>query len=352
MQYSAGSVIYFLGDEANTIFLLKKGLVDLVYQDMETGEDLRDEVLTGEFFGVSSALGRYRRDENAAAVRDSVVMIFSVNEFEQLAMSNSRIMMKMLSIFSKQLRKVHKKVADITESTTESSEEGLYRLGEYYLKNKRYTHGRHVFGRYLTYYPSGKFSAQAAKYLELVEPLARQSLAAAKSLAAKAVPAAKAPPKNAAPDDGGRVSAPLNPSSSSPAYKAEKAIAIDEAKAYYDGLGLIGQGQYQNAYSAFKAIIENGGAGEYVEKSSFDMGRCLFLLEKYDETIKFFTQMLMKYPKHPSMADVLFYIGQSHEREGRKSQAGNFYKKAMALVPAGEDGLKSRIRQVIRNLGE
>ena len=59
-QYRSGSLIYFQGDPADKIFILQTGKVSLVYQDMETGADVKDSVQPGEFFGVKSALGRIR----------------------------------------------------------------------------------------------------------------------------------------------------------------------------------------------------------------------------------------------------------------------------------------------------
>jgi cAMP-binding proteins - catabolite gene activator and regulatory subunit of cAMP-dependent protein kinases len=108
-QYRSGSLIYFKGDPAEKIYILQSGKVSLVYQDIETGADVRDSVQPGEFFGVKSALGRYAREENAVALSDTSVMIFTVPEFEAVAMANTRIIMKMLKVFSNQMRRVHKR---------------------------------------------------------------------------------------------------------------------------------------------------------------------------------------------------------------------------------------------------
>jgi TolA-binding protein len=358
-QFRAGSVIYFQGDEADTIFLLKKGGVDLVYQNIESGEDQRDAVVLGEFFGESSALGRYRREENAAASLDSTVMIFTVNEFERLAMSNARIMMKMLRVFSNQLRRVHKKVADLTESGAESPEDGLFHIGEYYLKNRRFSHARHVFSRYLTYYPVGKYTAQAAKCLEGAEALANKydggapaggaGAAAPKSAAVRP----GAPREQAAPQEPAAASSPsaaAAPDAAAASGAASPGAAVDNAKPYYDALSLISQKKYQDAYGAFKKIIEAAADEEYTEKSYFDMGRCLFFMEKYEDCIKFFTQMLMKYPQHPSMAEVLFFIGQSHEKQERSAQAVSFYKKALALASNEEGGIRNQVKKALKSL--
>ena len=168
-QYRSGSVIYFQGDPADKIYILQTGKVSLVYQDIETGADVKDPVQPGEFFGVKSALGRYTREENAYALSDTTVMIFTVPEFEAMAMANSRIIMKMLKVFSNQMRRVHKQVSKVMAKEEQQPADGLFHLGEFYLKNKRFSQAKHVFSRYLTFYPSGKDAIQATKNLEIAE---------------------------------------------------------------------------------------------------------------------------------------------------------------------------------------
>ncbi|MDR0623934.1 MAG: Crp/Fnr family transcriptional regulator, partial [Treponema sp.] len=138
LQYRSGSVIYFQGDAADKVFILQKGTVNLVYQDIETGQDVHDMVQPGEFFGVKSSLGRYPREENAIALQDTSIMAFTVPEFETLAMANTRIIMKMLKVFSNQMRRIHRQVSSLMEKEELNPDLGLYNVGEYYLKNKRF----------------------------------------------------------------------------------------------------------------------------------------------------------------------------------------------------------------------
>jgi len=169
LQYRSGSVIYFQGDAADKVFILQNGKVSLVYQDIETGEDVRDQVQPGEFFGVKSALGRYAREENAIALADTTIMAFTVQEFEAVAMANIRIIIKMLKVQSTQMRKIHKQVSSLMDKEEVKPDEGLFNVGEYYLKNKRFSQAQYVFNRYLTFYPSGRNAIQATKNLVLAE---------------------------------------------------------------------------------------------------------------------------------------------------------------------------------------
>jgi CRP-like cAMP-binding protein len=41
IAYRANSVIYFMGDNADRIFVLQSGKVSLTYNDIETGQEVR-----------------------------------------------------------------------------------------------------------------------------------------------------------------------------------------------------------------------------------------------------------------------------------------------------------------------
>jgi CRP-like cAMP-binding protein len=335
-QYRAGSLIYFQGDPADKIFILQKGNVNLVYQDVETGQDLHDLVQPGEFFGVKSALGRYPREENAVALQDTSIMAFTVPEFEQLAMANIRIILKMLKVFSNQLRRIHKQVSSLMEKEEQQNPEmGLFNVGEYYLKNKRFSQAKYVFSRYLTYYPSGRNAALAAKNLELAET----SLSRYGDGRGPGAPAAF---------EGSSVQGGFSAGPSA----APGADLSETAKAYYDAVSYISQEKYQQAYLTFNKIVDAGEEPEYVAKSTYEIGRCLFLLNKFDDCIKYYTMMITKYPKHPDLGDALFFMGQSYEKNGRKDQAAVFYKKILTMATDEDDAVHIKAKRALKALEE
>jgi len=320
MQFKAGSLIYFQGDPADKAFILQTGKVNLTYQDIETGQDVHDLVQPGEFFGVKSALGRYPREENAMAIQDATIMAFTVPEFEALAMANTRIIMKMLKVLSNQLRKIHKQVSSLMAKEEQNPEAGLFSVGEYYMKTKNFGQARYIFSRYLTYYPTGNNIAQAASNLQQAE------LSLAKA-------------GGSAPD-----------ASLAPAEEPAKPELTEAAKSYYDAVSYISQQKYQQAYLAFKKIVDANTDPEYSAKSSFEIGRCLFLLNKFDDCIKYYTMMITKYPKHPDLADALFVMGQSYEKNNRKDQAIVFYKKILSMPGNAEDGVQVKTRRALKAL--
>jgi len=341
LQFRSGSVIYFQGDTADKIFILQQGTINLVYQDIETGKDSHDLVQQGEFFGTKSALGRFPREENAIALSDTSIMAFTVPEFEALASANIRIVMKMLKVFSNQMRRIHKQVSSLMEKEEVNPDVGLYSVGEYYLKNKRFSQAKYVFSRYLTYYPSGRNAHQAAKNLETAEmSLSRfgNGQGPAVSISQAGGPHGHAAPDSsayAAPSSGGSKNEPLS----------------STAKAYYDAVSLISQEKYQQAYLDFKKIADESNDPEWTARSSYEVGRCLFFMNKFPETTKYFTAMLTKYPKHPDLRDAMFYIGQSYEKSGGKDQAIAFYKKILSMPAEEDDSVSMKVRRALKALG-
>jgi TolA-binding protein len=335
LRYRDGAVIYFQGENsAEKIYLLQSGKVSLSYEDIETGEDLIDLVQPGEFFGVKAALGRYPEEENAIVSQETTIMVFSIPEFEQLVSSNMRIIMKMLKVFSRELRRVHRQTSNIMEKEgydPEDPEQGLFNVGKYYLKNKRISQAQYIFGRYLTYYPSGKNAAQAAKNLQFIRgeggagPIAGPEAAAELPL----------------------TTAALNRRSSIGRALGEN----DSGKAYYDAVDLIAQGNFQQAFAALKAIIDANEDPEYVVKSNYEIGRCLFMMNKFEECIQHFTQMITKHPKHPNLGDALFLMAQSHENQGKKEMAEVFYKMILTKIPSGDAPINIKAKKALAALG-
>jgi len=319
-QYRSGSLIYFQGDPADKIYILQTGMISLVYQDIETGADVRDSVQPGEFFGVKSALGHYAREENAVALADTTVMVFTVPEFEAVAMANTRIIMKMLKVFSNQMRRVHKQVSKVMAKEEKEPADGLFHVGEYYLKNKRFSHAKHVFNRYLTFYPSGRHAIQAAKYLETAEnSLARFGDGKGPGVAVS--------------------------STAAPAQQGS-----NPGRAFTDAVSLVSQGKYQEAFMAFRAIADANADPDWTSKSTFELGRCLFLLNKFDESIKFYTNMLTKHPKHPDLKESMYIMGQCNERLTKYEQAAAFYKKILSIGGSEDDSTIIKAKRALSQL--
>ena len=337
VQYRSNSIIYFKGDQSDRIFLLNSGKVSLSYLDIETGQEVRDLIKMGEFFGVKSALGRYMREETAIVLQDATVMVFSVPEFEQVAAKNTRIITKMLKVFSNQLRRIHRQVQNLMVSDEQvNPETGLYKIGEYYMKNKRFGQALHAYKRYLVYYPSGAYASDVTnKIMQAEEFVSRYG----SGTPAAPPPSASAASSSSAARSGAAAAAPGS------------AEGSDLAQQYYNAVSLISQEKYLEAFKAFKKILESGADPEYSAKAEFEMVKCLFYLKQYDNCIKSFSTIVQKFPKHPEMKDALFFVARSYEEKGDKAKAGGLFKKIISMGTE-DDPVVRKVKKALRALEE
>jgi len=169
-NYKEGSVIYFQDDSSKEIYILKTGRIALISTEIDTGEEQKDEIKTGEFFGIKAVLGNYKREETAQVLTQSVVLVFNQAEFEMLISKNFNILMKLLKVFSNQLRRIGKKVRTLLDKGEEripSTE--LFNIGEYYFKRKKAEQAVYAYKKYMENYPNGQFYPQAEEKIEQIE---------------------------------------------------------------------------------------------------------------------------------------------------------------------------------------
>ena len=358
-NYRANSVIYFQGDASDRVFILQSGKVSLNYSDIETKKDVHEVIQTGEFFGVKSALGKYPREENALVLADAQVLVFTVPEFEVFAQVNTRIIMKMLKVFSNQLRRVHKQVENLLEKPEAASPEtGLFKAGEYYLKNRQYSQAKYIFSRYLTYYPAGKLAAEASKCLEMAEGAVLR-YGDGKGPAPQMGGASRPGPARPAPNADDLLGSDEGPAAPGPAPAPRPSGGgggggdlSDAAKSYYDAVSLFNSEKYKDALGGFKKIVEANADPEYVDKAIFDMGRCLYRLQQYELTIKHFTQLVQSNPKHPDLSEILYYLGQAYEKKGDRERAKGFYKKIITMETDEDASARIKAKKALRELEE
>ncbi|OQY34676.1 MAG: hypothetical protein B6241_03815 [Spirochaetaceae bacterium 4572_59] len=297
INYKANSIVYFKGDSGENVFILQKGQVSLNYQDIQTNQDMHDFVQTGEFFGVKAAFGKYPHDETAVVLVNSTVIQFSVEDFEQLLSTNNRVIMKMLKVFSNQLRRIHKQVQSLLSSEEQTNaEKGLFSVGEYYFNNKKYKQAADAFNRYLTYYPNGQYEAEVRKKIEYADM--QKNIKSEPAMAPKTVE-----------------------------NKTVQKYTLEDAQK------LCNSGNYTDAYNAYiKSIQYNPNIRLEAE---FEAGICLFKLEKPNDVIRHFTGILKRNPAHSKMGECLYYIGKSYLSIQDMEKSKGFLMKAISLLSEG-----------------
>jgi len=154
MQYTKGSVIYFEGDHEERIFIMQQGAVLLSSTDIESGLPVAEQVKAGEFFGVKSALGHFAREETATALVPTIAVALTVQEFETLFSNNKALIMKMLRVFSNQLRQIHKKTESTLNNIAEDQKSGMLTVAKSFYDEEMYRSACDVYLKFLTRYPN------------------------------------------------------------------------------------------------------------------------------------------------------------------------------------------------------
>ena len=163
IRYTKGSIPYFEGDIADKVFILQNGLAVLKSTDTETGTVQIDQVKPGEFFGVKSALGHFPREETVSILDDSVVVSLSISEFEKLFSENKQLVMKMLRVFSNQLRQIHKKTEAILNKIPEDQQNGMINVAKSFYEDESYRSCCDVCKKFLTRFPSSEYASSVAQ---------------------------------------------------------------------------------------------------------------------------------------------------------------------------------------------
>ncbi len=154
ISYTKGSIIYFEGDTDDRVFILQKGRVVITTTDVETKLQTTEQVKQGEFFGVKSAIGHFPREETVMTLEESTCIAMSSQEFEALFSNNKQLIMKMLKVFSNQLRQIHKKTESVLNKNDSVNQmSGLYSVAKAFYDDSKWQSCFDVCTTYLKLYP-------------------------------------------------------------------------------------------------------------------------------------------------------------------------------------------------------
>ncbi|AOP32775.1 cAMP-binding protein [Leptospira tipperaryensis] len=335
-NYKGGSIIYFEKDKAEDIYVLRNGRVILTFPALDTGQEVKEDVRIGEFFGVKSALGKYPREETAQVIGNATILVFKPNEFEQFVAEKTHLILKMMKVFSSQLRQVHKKLKEILgQSDTRNPSFELMNVAEVFYKNNNLPHAVYAFEKYLQHYPGTAYSGRATELLEL---------------ARRGSPF----PLNMPPlvyEGGSRVSQETLQNIMKPAVeKSSITQGVDNSitSLYNRAHTLVNVGKHSDAMVLYKDLLNRtdfkfDSEKKLVENSLFQLGICLMKTNDLDNANSSFSTYIKKYPSGESIKESLFHLAEISELQGDRQRARMLYGK-VALLPPEKDSISQKSR--------
>jgi CRP-like cAMP-binding protein len=353
--YKSGSIIYFEGDKSEYIYILKGGRAVLTSLKLDTGEEIKEDVRHGEFFGVKSALGKYPREETAQTIGETTVLVLTMADFERLVLRNVAVVQKMLRVFSNQLRRIHKMVRSVLGETDEiDTDVELFRIGEHYYKERTFDKAQYAFKKYMEYYPDSQYADIAMQRI-------------------KAVDSGMADSGDAGVDMGSTFSAPSAPSdsfgdalddfsfddgetSSVPGAESDLTSELGDflsddtssdlddssiiEELYKNGLQSMDEKDYSSALEKFNKIInEENDSGPDKDKfmdAHVQIGICYVGMKDMKTAMKYFSDTVNTYGGTSAAKKAVFNIAGVFEKVGQSAKAKAYYEKVLSMSPADE----------------
>ena len=381
-NYKAGSIIYFIEDRGNEIFVLQKGRIVLISQSLDLQSEVKEEVQKGEFFGVKSSLGIYPREETAQVLTDSTVLVFNPPLFQGFCMKNSRIVLQMLKVFSGELRKVHRKVREILgESGEQDSSVELLSTAEYYFKTAEIDHARYAFNAFIKHFAQGELIERAQKMLSLLEsgqpyPLNTTSIEDDIEANAQMKDNAYADssgdsnsfsngesdislpsvddipggdfdmsdgddldiPDMDIPDSD--LSIPDMPDAGTAAVPPMNGQSISDL--YYDGLNEFSQQNWSVAIERYEQILKSpeihqDSDAQFVEKSHFELGRTYLKTSEKRKALEKLSEFVKKYQRSALLKKAMLLVAEIYETSNDKPRAIGIYQRITKLPPKDKE---------------
>ena len=217
----------------------------------------------------------------------------------------------MLKVFSNQLRRINKRVRELVENDINDEApdplEGLYSIGEFYFKNKKYKNALYAYKRYLQY--ADEDSAYYNTVKEKIEEC-----------------------KDELDITDDSDIAPPNTDVSSAAKPAAQAQTAINDPTYNKALELYNNNDYVNSIKTFNTLLKSPNAAA-AENSMFYMGKCYYNLNKYDNASTVLLSAIKKYPKSSNVKEAILFLAKTCEAKGDKTKAKAYYQKVISMPP-------------------
>lgn len=345
--YKGGSVIYMEKDRAEDIYVLQSGRVVLTYMSPDGKAEIKEDVKIGEFFGVKSALGRYPREETAQVVGGASVLVFKMQDFEAFVAKKTHLILKMMKVFSSQLRQIHGKVREhlgqFSEARSPSFE--LMNVAEVYHKMGNFNYAAYAYKKYLEQYPDGNYASRAKELLKIAQ---RNSMYPS-NIAPLTYEPERKPFVTQSNNSNTQTNIPAITIQESSTSKANKQMQemFEKANQFFES------SKYEEASVIYKSLSEYKEAkseaeNAIIEESLFRYGICLKELRNLDEAYASLSTYVKKYPKGSHAKESIFNLGLISIEKGERDKAIMLFNKVATLPP--EDIFSERARASISEL--
>lgn len=316
LKYATNSVVYFRGDSADCFYVLKSGKVcistdDTVTPNADAAPSSKQQIIIpGGFFGAQAFLAQMPQEETAVCLMPSEVIVFSADEFERMALSNSDLVFRILRVFSMEMFEAHRRVVELVSNKVMLEqihpEEGLYNVAAYFFRGRYYSQSIMAMQRYIEQYPSGKYVETCKQRMEEAKSKLGSNYDNSNKMSFKST--------------------------------ADQNISqVSEAdQVYQEAVSLFKQKKYAPCLLKFSRILREQHDPEfaqYIPDSIFHSGMAFVHLNKTDEAIEQFTELMQKYPKYEKFGEAMFHLAGCYDKQGDKVRSKVLYEKLLAILP-------------------
>lgn len=151
----------------DVFYIIKSGNVSVNRDALNENETLNP----GDFFGVISAMSNHNYIETSMAMTEVSLIVVHKNQFPLLIQKNNPIAMKIILSFSRKLRELDTYMAEISlKSISTEDISNLFKIGDYYYKQKQFNQAFYAFYRFIQYCPNNEKVEEAKQKLEEIKP--------------------------------------------------------------------------------------------------------------------------------------------------------------------------------------
>ena len=336
-KYNESNIVYFEEDQGTDMYVLQKGGVTLITAPVGDRSEKRIKLKVGEFFGVKSSLGGFPREETAQVTMETSLVVFTPKEFENYIVRNTRLIVKMLQIFSKELREIHGQLRSLLKVEKENIPSfSLLNVAEVYYKNHHQNHAKHAFECYLKYYPNGKNVERVKNMLGLI---AKKE---------------KYPTSYPSPEPEEDIL--VFPSDRSTELAEEENLNLPIHTLFKKASVARANKKNKEAIELFKKCIEHHkearteGENKKIEGAYFQLGKVYLETNDLDNASNFFYQYIKSFHGGLYVKNSLFHLAEIKEKQNNKKHAIAFYMKVATMHPMDQVTISSRKK--LQSLGK